>query len=140
MKNESKYLKRFKKVKSRLKGNYVLVELLPNPEAKTKGGIILSDGSKDQIGSAFDNTPCYCVVLQTGPGYYDSDGVMIEESMELKVGNVFLTSKASLKIYSVMPGLMDYQADTIGLTSDTEAQMVFDDMDDLNRYFEECNK
>lgn len=141
METKSKYLTRYKKIlKSNLKGNYLLVELLKEPELKTKSGIILTDNSSNQLGTIHDSLPTFCVVLETGPGYSDGEtGNIIEGSMDCKVGNVILIPRMSVKLFSGIPGLHDYEMETIGITREDEIQMIFNSIEELDKYFEVLN-
>jgi co-chaperonin GroES (HSP10) len=146
MKIDSLYLKRFQNLDDTrsihflLKGNLILVEKLPEPEKRTKGGIILpSDNSHRQLNSIGADAPNFCVVLQVGEGYYNDNGVLIEDSMDVKVGDIVLLPKLSIKYFSIFADLEDYKPDTIGIAKETEIQMIFNQVEGYYEYFRQLN-
>ena len=139
---ESKYLKRFKNLKGQtnLKGNLMIVEKIPEPEIKTKSGIILGDHTHKQLGTIRDQLPQFCIVLEVGPGYVDDAGNVVEGSMDVEVGNVVLLPDMALRQFSAIPGLLDYYHNTIALAKEDEVQMKFKSIEEYQAYFDILNE
>jgi co-chaperonin GroES (HSP10) len=142
---ESKFLKDFTAVaaevmeKVRLKGSYILVERLPEGERKTKSGIILTN-QDNQVGTLSDNLPAFYVVLAVGEGYdVDSEGNKPE--LDVKPGNVILLPRQGVNLFSTF-GEFSKQGShgMIGISLDSEAQMIFEDLTAFKNYFEDLNQ
>ena len=129
---ESKYLARFSKVPLPLRGNRIIVEVVPQEEIKTAGGIIVASDSSYK-GTAADLKPCLAIVLACGPGYYD-DETGADVNMDITPGQVVLVSEVGLKKYSQFPGLKDYTRDTIALTRDSEVHIRWNSIADYLAY------
>jgi co-chaperonin GroES (HSP10) len=137
---QSKYLQQFQRVSDnslRLRGNRLLLELLPKPEVKSKGGLVLVTNISDHRTTTQDNMADICVVLRTGEGYYNDDGSTLP--LDLKVGNVVLVSRFGLKLYSNMPGLADYTGESIALARDTDVHAVWESIEHFEQYVRELN-
>ena len=106
-----------------LKGNTILVERLPRVEMKTSSGIIIpsTNGYKE---THADKVTDFGIVLMTGVGEVLEDGTRAE--MEVKPGDVILLPN-SVYWYSPFGTLKNYEANSIGLTRDSAALMVFTD-------------
>lgn len=134
---ESKYLARFAALqengvsKYMLSGARVLVEILPPEEIKTASGIILSAPTTHKA-TAESYRAVVGIVLMTGEGYVDADGNDVP--MDVSHGNVVLLNELGLKQFSQFPGVPDYTQNTIAMTSESEVQMRFKDMQDYENY------
>jgi co-chaperonin GroES (HSP10) len=127
----TKYLEQFKKLegsKYKLAGGRMLVEILPKKEMKTTGGLIMA-APLNHKGTADTQRAVVGVVLMTGEGYVDDDG--IDVPMETKVGSVVVLNEFGLKYYSEFPGIATYTESKLALTAESEIQMKFDSFDDL---------
>jgi co-chaperonin GroES (HSP10) len=127
----TKYLEQFKKLegsKYKLAGGRMLVEVLPKKEMKTTGGLIMA-APLNHKGTADTQRAVVGVVLMTGEGYVDDDGVDVP--METKVGSVVVLNEFGLKYYSEFPGIATYTESKLALTAESEIQMKFDSFDDL---------
>ncbi len=83
-----------------LYGSRILIEILPEPEMKTAGGLVMSSPSNNR--SATDeNKFCAGVVLSIGEGYFDEDGNDVP--LKVKQGNVVEVSRSALRPYSSHP-------------------------------------
>ena len=126
---ESKYLERFKRLTEVpdsycLRGDRIVVEMLPKEEIKSKGGIILqSDPNQVRGETAAQGQPTLCVVLACGSGYTDDDGNDV--ALDYEPGAVVLVSELGLKKYSTFPGMNDYNQGTIALTRESEVHMFW---------------
>lgn len=140
---KSLYLERFQKLPkmpATLRGNLILVEKIPEPEKKTKAGIILpSDNSHRQLNSIGADAPNFCIVLQVGEGYVSDEGTLVPDSMETKPGDIVLLPKLSIKYFSQFADLDDYKPDTIGIAKETEVQMLFRGEGEYLEYFNQLN-
>lgn len=143
---ESVYLKTFDRVRTRkdlftLKGNFILVEKLPDIEIKSKSGLILNAKlDKMQFNTLQENIPNACVVLEVGEGYVDDEGLPIEGSMSLAPGDVIILPKHAINYFSLFPALIEYMPNTIGLSKEDSAQFVFKGLDKYNDYCALLNK
>jgi len=132
---ESKYLARFQKLEHAdmpLRGNRLLLELLPKEEIKTAGGLIVATQS-DYRTNTQENQCDVAVVLATGSGYYDDD-TGEDVSMDLKVGNVVLLSRYGIRAYSNFPGIKDFVAGTIALARDNDVHAAWDSIASFETY------
>src|ERR1044072_9971534 len=94
-----------------LRGSTIIVEILPTPEIKTKGGLIIETPS-DHIkgGSAAAHKVEVARVLMCGQGYYKESGGQYDEEgkhfseefeeLEVKPGAVILLPKYSAQFLS----------------------------------------
>lgn len=127
---QSKYLARFTRLEKGmlpLRGNRLVVEVLPKEELRSKGGLIIGSDVKYK-GSAQDFQPTLAVVLATGPGYFDDEtGADIE--MDVVPGNLILVSDMGLKYYSQFPGLDEYTSNTIAITRDSEIHAMWNSIE-----------
>lgn len=124
----SKYLAQFSKAREhlRLRGNRLLVEVLPKEEIKTKGGLVIASSLSDHRTNTDMNRADVAVVLAVGEGYYDDD-TGADVAMDIKVGNVVLISRYGLRTYSSFPGVTNFVADTIALCRDNDINAVWED-------------
>jgi co-chaperonin GroES (HSP10) len=136
---QSKYLEQFQRAGNtlRLRGNRVLLELLPKPEVKSKGGLVLATSLNDHRATTEQNMADICVVLATGEGYYNDDGTVVP--LDLMPGNVVLVSRYGLKLYSNIPGLADYTGESIAIARDTDVHAVWKSAQEFERYIEALN-
>lgn len=143
------YLPRFNKLKQldpkpySLRGNLMLVEKLPEPELKTRGGIVLGgiiDNGSKQINGLGADIPQFCRILDIGEGYTDDDGNVIPNSMSVQPGDIVLINRLSIKYFSLFHTFFDYKPDQIGLARDNDIQMHFKGDEGLAKYFETLNK
>lgn len=137
---ESKYLNRFKRVDRTdfpLRGNRILVEVLPKEELKSAGGLIMNSVSSDHRTSTNENRADLAIVLACGDGYIDDDGT--EVPMDLQPGNVILVSRMGLRLYSDFPGLQEYTKETIALSRDTEVHCAWPSIDAYVAYRSKLN-
>lgn len=134
---ESKYLHRFKKLKnSRLKGNLMLIEKLTPPEVVTKSGLIVMENNSDI--AVIHPKPSWYLVLEVGEGYVDDNGDPIG-GMDVEIGDVVLMGDMQVKIFGRFPGLSGYTPDTIGIAKESDVQMVFGGIEDVQGYLKELN-
>lgn len=111
----SKYLKTFQQVTPAdlpLYGGRILIELIEPPEVKTKGGIYMAQGHKDNL-----QAPTLGVVLALGSGY-EEDGKDVP--IDLAIGEVVLVPDHAIRGYSSFPGLIDYTGGGIALARESD--------------------
>lgn len=138
---ESKYLKMFKKLAPediRLRGNRLLIEILPQPEVTTKGGLVVATSLSDHRTSTRDNAADIGVVLVAGEGYYD-DETGDPVKMDIQPGNVVLISKFGMRVFSMFAGLQEYTSETIALARDSDCHAVWNSLEEYERYVERLN-
>jgi co-chaperonin GroES (HSP10) len=130
---KSKYLRFFQKLKEQrpnfyqLYGSRILVEVLPDPEVKTAGGLIVS-GVRNQVTDTQENKFTAAVILAVGAGYYN-DETNEDVPLTLKPGQVVEVVRTALRRYSTHPALGSQfttgdlattkEADINGLLADT---------------------
>lgn len=105
---QSKYLGYYRQLKERLPtfnrifGSRVFVEILPNPEIKSEGGLILG-ASTHHRNFTDEKSFTAAVVLDVGSGYVDDDGDTVPT--DVKVGQVVEVVRTDLRYYSTHPFL-----------------------------------
>lgn len=137
---ETKYLNRFEKLTSSdlpMRGNRLLLELLPKQEVKTKGGLVIATSLTDHRSTTVENAADVAVVLAVGEGYYGDDGAAVP--MDIQVGNVVLISRYGMRTYSSFPGISDYVADTIALARDSDTHVKWDSIEAFEAYVAKLN-
>jgi co-chaperonin GroES (HSP10) len=135
---ESKYLARFEKLRGneslyRLNGGRLLVEILPKPEVKTQGGLIMAAPKEFARGTTFESqSGIVGVVLLAGDGYVDSDGTSY--ALDTKPGTVVLLNDFSVRTLSVFPGLMEYLAGSIAIVDETSVQLQWPSLEAYKQF------
>lgn len=135
-----KYLNRFQKLTSSdlpLRGDRILLELLPKLEVKTKGGLVIATSLTDHRSTTVENAADIAVVLAVGSGYYAEDGTDVP--LDVKVGNVVMVSRFGMRTYSSFPGLNDYVADTIALARESDCHIKWDTVEAFEAYTSKLN-
>lgn len=108
MTTTSKYLTFFQTLKEhqpnfyKLFGSRILVEVLPDVEMKTAGGLIVGS-ARNQRTDTEENKFTAAVVLSVGNGFYDEDGKDVP--LDTKPGQVVEVVRSSLRRYSTHPVL-----------------------------------
>jgi co-chaperonin GroES (HSP10) len=140
MQSESKYLERFKRLQDasdlyRLHGGRLLVEILPQQEIKSSGGIVLAAPKDFARGSTAESSRgTIAVVLLVGAGYIGADGV--EYAIDAKPGSIILLNDFGLRCFSTLPGISDYVANSVALIDESHIQMSWESMEKFNKYVE----
>jgi co-chaperonin GroES (HSP10) len=104
---ESKYLNFFNKLRSVLPGFYqlfgsrILVEVLPEEELKTAGGLIVAKSSSHRTDTE-ENKFTAAVVIAVGRGYFD-DETGDDVPLDVKPGQVIEVVRTGLRRYSTHP-------------------------------------
>lgn len=135
---ESKFLERFKRLSALtsqefvLVGERMLIEVFPQTELKTKGGIIIADPSGYKTETQ-TNRPLLGVVLAVGQGYVDEDGK--EEPNEYKPGEVVIVSRMGPLYYSEFPGLGSTNNE-IAMTRSSEVHMSWPNIEAYEKFRE----
>lgn len=140
----SKYLSKFLNLQDkgefyRLNGGRVLIEILPKPELKTQGGLIMSAPSGFAKGATFETqSGTMGIVLLTGEGYIDSDGASY--AIDLKPGNIVMVNDFGIKSLSIFPGLNDYTANSLAIIDETTVQMTWPTIEAFEEYSKLLNQ
>jgi co-chaperonin GroES (HSP10) len=119
-------------------GDVILVEKVKFPEARTASGIYITD-YKGQINTLNADKPHFYRVLMPGEGYYD-DTTKESQPLNAQQGDIILVGSISVKIFSSFPLLEAYEADSIGITRESEIQMRFKGEDNFVRFLGDFNK
>jgi co-chaperonin GroES (HSP10) len=127
---ETKYLDNFKRLGLRkelfqLRGDRILVEILPKEELTTASGLFIATDTKYRSATN-ENQATLGVVLLVGEGYYDEE-TGVDKPMDIKPGNIVLLSSMGLKYYSSFPGIQGYVPNTLALSRDSEVHMIVPD-------------
>lgn len=140
----SRYLESFRKLACKgtefheLIGDCILVEKIKEEEIVKKGSLYIPTSTSFSMKEGFnDNKPCWVRVLAVGQGYYDDEGKDIP--LNVCVGDIILVGKLSVKWFSVFGELDKYEAETIGLTRESEIQLRFKGEDGYKKVFETLN-
>ena len=138
---ESKYLKRFGKVRNGqhfiLKGDKLIVEVLPKEEFKTSGGIIIQTDKSQVRGGSEEGRSTLGVVLLTGAGFTDEDGNV--EECELTPGMIVLLTPESLQYFTQWPGLSGFTADEIAMTRESHISLFWNSLEHYEAYKAQLN-
>jgi co-chaperonin GroES (HSP10) len=128
------YVEQFNKARQHFKlfGNKILIERLDLGEVKTAGGIILTEASNKRSDLALQK-PHVAIILAVGEGYYDSS-TNSYTPLEVKPGNIVLLNSAGVQYYSTLPGAASYSANKVGLTTEGDLQMVFENLEAFKDY------
>lgn len=113
---KSLHLEKFKNVTWELlpiRGDRILVEILPKEEMKTKSGLHIASSLSDLKSKAEMHRARLCIVLHKGNGYVDEEGETVD--IDVERGAVVMVAQASLDIYSDMPGISQYTEETLGM-------------------------
>lgn len=134
----SKYIEAMKNARPMflLTGNALLVEIIPWGELKTKGGIIMSAGDTNKVRTLEADLPIMVHVIATGEGYYDDNGDAVP--LDINVGDILMLGKNAVKRFPVLP-IDGYQADSVGITSENEAQIVWRGIEAYREYESRLN-
>lgn len=141
MSNTSEYLAKFEKAQGtfRLYGSKVLVERVEQGEVKTAGGIIIAETSNPHSAQFKMQKPHVAIVLATGSGYFDAEAKTYEP-LEVRPGNVVMLNSMGVQYYSTLPGSNSYNNQKIGLTTESDIQMIFEDMAAFEAYSKALNE
>lgn len=138
---ESKYLKAFEELSKtqavELIGDLLVVERLPEPEARDLGGIIVQDGDHVRAMFGSESRPHLALVVATGKGYY-SDAGSVE--LNTKPGDIVVIGNASVKYFSSFGLLDNYAPDSLGITRDSDVQIRFRGKDGYKQAFDILNQ
>jgi co-chaperonin GroES (HSP10) len=132
---ESKYLERFKKLPAGtlpLRGDRILIELLPKEEIKSAGGLIIASSLSDHKSLTEMHRGELAIVLATGSGYFDEDGNDVE--IDVKPGAVIMVARTSLDFYSKFPGLADFSSQVIAMTREGSIIAAWNNIEDYLNY------
>lgn len=120
---ESKFSNKFAKLAAEgsdlfeLRGSSIIVELLPEPEMKTAGGIIIAQDKNQLHGSVLQHKATVGLVLAVGAGFYDPETGK-DIPLEVEVGDVLLLPTFSITLLSNFPGLEGITGNSLGLVKD----------------------
>lgn len=129
----SKYLEQFGVASKHFKlfGSKILVEQLEVGEIKSKGGLILSAPAHAKS-TLKKQEPMVCVVLAVGEGYTNDDGASIP--LTVKPGNIVVTNLNGVLFFSTLPGVPSYSEMKVGITTESDVQMLFESIEEFNAY------
>lgn len=133
---EITYLGTFKKAASyfELSGNKILIERLELGEVKSAGGIIMVENTKMHSDLKL-HKPLIAIVLAVGKGYFDATDNSYTP-LEVEPGNIVILNANGASFFSVVPGLANYSANKIGLTTESDIQITFKTLRDYEDYVE----
>jgi co-chaperonin GroES (HSP10) len=127
---ESRYLTQFQRLQTdgaelfQLRGNRLLVEILPEEEIKTESGLIMAKGIKHARGGSIEeHKATIALVVYVGKGYFDDD-TGEDVAMDVKPGDIILLSPMGLKFYSTFPGLKGFTQNTLAMTTDDNIHAI----------------
>lgn len=134
---KSQYLAQFEQNAKyfKLQGNKILIERIELGEVRTAGGLIIAESPNLRQDLKLQK-PHLAVVLAVGTGYYDAE-TRSYEPLEVKPGNVVILNANGVQYYSLLPGLANYTANKVGLTTEGDVQLVFDSIEVFETYQKE---
>lgn len=106
-------------------GDILLVEKLPNEEATTKTGIILT-ADKNQRDGLMTHQPVFVRVISVGAGYTDAE-------MDTKEGDILLVGDNSTRWFSTFAGLPSSNKQ-LGIVRESETQIRFSGTEAFERF------
>lgn len=117
-------------------GNLLLVEIPAKEELKSKGGLILTDNSKNQVNGLNGQRTTVVHVLAVGEGYYKASDLEGEEvpvtiPLDTRPGAVLVVSDHSLQMLPHFPGLPIDTETKVALVKETETQIRFNSYEDF---------
>lgn len=133
---ETKYLDRFLRLapgQLPLRGNRLLVELLPKEEVLTAGGLVIATNLNDHRSTTKENQADLAVVLAAGPGYY-SDDTGEDVALDVKPGNVVMLTRYGIRAFSSFPGVLDFTQDTIAMCRDSDIHAAWESIEAYEQY------
>jgi co-chaperonin GroES (HSP10) len=140
---ESKYSRQFSNAAEAggldgLRGDRLIVEVLPKEELVSKGGLVIASDMKHIRSDTTENRPTLAVVLAAGSGYVDEEGSDVP--LDIAVGSVILVSALGLKLFSEFPGITDFVTNTIALTREGEVHISWPSIDAYLEYKRTINQ
>ena len=88
-----------------LRGSSIIVEIMPDEEIKTAGGLIMATSTDHIKGNSIEQHKLRVArVLMVGEGYYDEEKEGYEP-LDVKVGAVVIVPPYSPEYISVFPGI-----------------------------------
>lgn len=128
------YLNKFKESSNKftLTGNKILVERLDVGEVKTAGGLFLAESKETRVDLRLQK-PHIGIVVAVGQGYFDAEKNEYTP-LEVKPGNIVVINSIGIQYYSVLPGIASYTNNQLGLTTENDVQLRFDDMESFQTY------
>jgi co-chaperonin GroES (HSP10) len=143
---KSEYLELFKEVDQSmnelctLKDNYILVEKIEF-EMKTKSGIVLAGSKGNFAHDVLNDLPEWYVVLKVGEGYDSEESKeKSQDLLEVKVGNVCLIPRLSVRPFYYFGNIKGYAPSSIGMSTSSSSSFIFKDVAAFNKYFFEVLK
>lgn len=112
-------------------GSKLLVEQLDLGEIKSKGGLILSAPSHAKS-NIKKQEPMVCIILAAGEGYTNDEGVAIP--LTVKPGNIVVVNANGVLFFSTLPGVPSYTEMKVGITTESDVQMLFTDKEAFDAY------
>jgi co-chaperonin GroES (HSP10) len=89
----------------KLRGSTMIVELIPDQELKTKGGIIIATDSDQRKGNSVEHHKLAVGrVLMTGEGYWNEE-MESYEPLEVNIGAVVVLPQFSTQFISMFPAI-----------------------------------
>ena len=113
-----------------IRGNTLVLELLPEPEVKTAGGLIIASDRNQLRGGIKDSMMVTALVCAVGEGYYQDDGSTIP--VDTPVGSVVMAPPYAVRRYSMFPGFTEPTYERIGSISESEVTIWLKSIEDLN--------
>lgn len=87
-----------------IRGSTIIAEMMPEPEYKTAGGLIVSTPSDHLRGTMRDNKLEAATVLAVGPGYWNEE-LKEYEPLEVQPGAVVVLPQYAVQMISTFPGM-----------------------------------
>lgn len=87
----------------KIRGSTLLVEILPDQEIKTSGGLVMATDARHVRGSLEEHKLRVGYVIAVGEGYTMEDGVTLP--LDVQPGSIVFLPKYAVSPISVFPGL-----------------------------------
>jgi co-chaperonin GroES (HSP10) len=102
-----------------LRGSTIIVELVPDEELKTKGGIIIATPSDHVRKSVTEHKLQVGRVLMTGQGYWDEEKEAYVP-LDVEPGAIVILPQYSTQLISTFPGIARPTGNKLALVKESE--------------------
>jgi hypothetical protein len=118
----------------KLIGNTLIVEKIKLPEPTTKSGLVMATEVSSYKETFYTKQLNFVRILATGAGYFDDDTGK-DVPLMVRPGNIAVVDPANIRYFSRFGLATSVPPDTVGFTTETSVQMVFDSEEAFKAYF-----
>ncbi len=140
---QSLYLKKFENLKKDapnsfiLRGSTLIVEVLPEEEKVTKGGLIIATDIQQAKGGINEHKLLQGICVASGEGYIDSEGK--STPCDIQPGDIVILPKYGVTYVSTFPGLNEITKLRLGMIRENDVLGYFRGEEGFNKAKEILN-